>query len=228
MLSAFPTHIAVYDCWYVYQTCATRGGVAAVHLNQHAHLVYERDVDGTPLCPIGLRMHPTYQFQHTYGYRSHSYRCPLLYPKPTGHSCDHEQFRKDKGCVKDINQEADGLMRVMLNRDSPLYKAVYRFMQAFPRVSLQQRLLCGKIKAFWPVFASSRCWPFPRISAQRCPHCDSRKAQQIVVHSLVPPSYRSRNLAIFSSHARCRASSNSFVGTSTRRLNESTRSPRWL
>src|SRR5438034_8919047 len=50
MLTAFPTHIAAdaaYDAWYVYQTCAPRGGIAAVPLNHHAHPVYERDTDGT-------------------------------------------------------------------------------------------------------------------------------------------------------------------------------------
>ena len=52
------------------------------------------------------------------------YRCPLLYPTPTGASCDHEQFHKEKGCVKDINQEAGGLMRVTLDRDSPLRRPV--------------------------------------------------------------------------------------------------------
>jgi hypothetical protein len=87
MLSAFPIHItaaAAYDSWYVYQTCATRSGIAAVPLNQHAHPAYSRDPDGTPLCPISLRMHPTYQFQHTKGYRAQRYRCPLLFPEPTG------------------------------------------------------------------------------------------------------------------------------------------------
>jgi hypothetical protein len=87
MLGAFPIHIAAdaaYDSWYTYQTCAPRGGIAAIPLNQHAHPVYERDADGTPLCPIGLRMHPTYQFQHTNGFRAQRYRCPLLYPTPTG------------------------------------------------------------------------------------------------------------------------------------------------
>ena len=126
MLSAFPTHIAAdaaYDAWYVYQTCAPRGGIAAVPLNQHAHPVYERDPDGTPLCPKGLRMHPTSQFAHTYGYRAQRYRCPLLSPEPTGATCDHAQFVKEKGCVKDINQEAGGLQRVALDREGPLYRA---------------------------------------------------------------------------------------------------------
>jgi Transposase DDE domain len=142
MLTAFPLHIAAdaaYDAWYVYQTCAPRGGIAAVPLNQHAHPLYERDADGTPLCPIGLRMHPTYQFQHTNGFRAQRYRCPLLYPEPTGATCAHEQFRKDKGCVKDSNQEAGGLMRVTLDRDSPLYHVIYKQRTSCERINSQAK-----------------------------------------------------------------------------------------
>jgi hypothetical protein len=144
MLSAFPTHIAAdaaYDAWYVYQTCAPRGGIAAVPLNHHAHPLYERDADGTPLCPKGLRMHPTYQFQHTYGYRAQRYRCPLLFPEPTGEQCDHEQFRKAKGCVKDINLEAGGLQRITLDRQSPLYHAIYNKRTSCERINSQAKEL---------------------------------------------------------------------------------------
>ena len=128
---------AAYDAWYVYQTCARRGGIAAIPLNQHAHPVYEREADGTPLCPIGLRMHPTYQFQHTNGFRAQRYRCPLLYPAPSGQTCTHEQFRKHKGCVKDINLEAGGLMRVTLDRESPLYKLIYNQRTSCERINSQ-------------------------------------------------------------------------------------------
>jgi hypothetical protein len=142
MLNAFPIHIsadAAFDSWYAYQTCAPRGGIAAIPLNQHAHPVYVRDADGTPRCPIGLRMHPTYQFQHTKGYRAQRYRCPLLYPAPTGQTCDHEQFRKAKGCVKDINLEAGGLMRVTLDREGPLYQAIYHQRTACERINSQAK-----------------------------------------------------------------------------------------
>jgi Transposase DDE domain len=142
MLGAFPLHIAAdaaYDSWYVYQTCAPRGGMAAIPLNQHAHPVYARDPDGTPLCPMGWRMHPTYQFQHTNGFRAQRYRCPLLYPQRTGQTCDHEQFRKEKGCVKDINQEAGGLMRVTLDRDSPLYHVIYNQRTSCERINSQAK-----------------------------------------------------------------------------------------
>jgi hypothetical protein len=142
LLSTFPTHItadAAFDAWYAYQTCATRSGIAAIALNQHAHPVSVRDADGTPRCPIGLRMHPTYQFRHTHGYRAQRYRCPLLYPAPTGQTCDHEQFRKDKGCVKDINLEAGGLMRVTLDRESPLYQVIYKQRTSCERINSQAK-----------------------------------------------------------------------------------------
>jgi hypothetical protein len=47
-------------------------------------------------------MQPTYQFEHTRGYRAQRFRCPLLFPTKTGATCEHEQFKKGKGCVKDV------------------------------------------------------------------------------------------------------------------------------
>jgi hypothetical protein len=143
-LGYFPTHItadAAYDAWYVYETCVCHHGIAAVPLNQHGHPVYKRDADGVPLCPKGLRMHPTYQFTHTNGYRAQRYRCPLLYPKSAGHTCDHAQFAKGKGCVKDINAEAGGQVRVALNRSGPLYQAVYRQRTSCERINSQAKAL---------------------------------------------------------------------------------------
>jgi len=127
-LGFYPTHVtadAAFDAWYVYECAARHGGIGAVPLNQHGHPVFERDADGTPLCPIGLRMHPTYQFEHTNGYRAQRFRCPLLFPQPNGQSCDHEQFAKGKGCVKDVNWERGGQMRITLARDGPLYHSIY-------------------------------------------------------------------------------------------------------
>jgi hypothetical protein len=142
LLEGFPLHItadAAFDAWYVYQGPALRGGMAAIPLNQHAHPVFVRDGDGTPRCPEGLRMHPTSQFRHPNGYRAQRYRCPLLLPTRTGQTCQHEQFAKGKGCVKDINIEAGGIMRVTLARDSPLYKAVYQQRTACERINSQAK-----------------------------------------------------------------------------------------
>lgn len=145
-LGFFPTHItadAAFDAWYIYQRSALHGGIAAIPKNQHAHPVFLRDADGVPRCPKGLRMVPTYAFAHTNGYRAQRYRCPLLFPAPTGATCDHEQFKKGKakGCVKDINVERGGLMRVTLDRDSPLYQAIYRQRTSCERINSQSKAL---------------------------------------------------------------------------------------
>jgi Transposase DDE domain len=143
-LGFFPTHLtadAAFDAWYTYQMVVYRGGIAAIPLNQHGHPESQRDRDGVPLCAKGLRMHPTYQFSHTYGYCSQRFRCPLLFPMPTGQSCDHPQFLKEKGCVKDLNWELGGQMRVTLDRQSPLYKAIYHQRTSTERINSQSKAL---------------------------------------------------------------------------------------
>ena len=143
-LDRFPTHLtadAAFDAWYVYQDALRLDGIAAVPLNQHGHPLYTRDADGTPLCPMGWRMQPTYQFDHTNGYRAQRYRCPLLVPVPTGATCQHEQFLKGKGCVKDINIERGGLARVTLDRASPLYHAIYTQRTCCERTNSQAQAL---------------------------------------------------------------------------------------
>ena len=142
-LGFFPTYLAAdaaFDAWYVYQTMAFRGGLAAIALNSHGHPDCQRAPDGVPLCPIGLRMHPTYQFSHTYGYRAQRFRCPLLFPQPNGQSCEHEQFTKGKGCVKDLNWEAGAQMRVTLDRSGPLYQAIYRQRTSTERANSHAKL----------------------------------------------------------------------------------------
>jgi hypothetical protein len=144
VLGQFPTYItadAAYDAWYVYQTGVYHGGIAAIPLNQHGHPTFERDPDGVPHCPKGLRMTATYPFAHPNGYRAQRYRCPLLFPEPTGATCDHEQFGKGKGCVKDVNTELGGQMRVTLDRESPLFRAIYCQRTTCERINSQAKAL---------------------------------------------------------------------------------------
>ncbi len=112
-------------------------GIAAIPLNSHGHEEVPRDPDGTPRCSKGLRMTPTFQFQHTNGFRAQRFRCPLLFPERTGEVCDHAQFTKGCGCVKDPNWEKGGLMRAMLNRESPLYHVIYNQRTACERINSQ-------------------------------------------------------------------------------------------
>ena len=141
-LDGFPTHVtadAAFDAWYVYEAPARQGGIGAVPLNQ-AHAV-QRDPDGTPHCAKGLRMAPVFDYHHSYGYRARRFRCPLLVPQPTGETCDHEQFAKGRGCLKDANWERGGLQRVLLDRTSPLYHAVYSQRTACERINSQAKAL---------------------------------------------------------------------------------------
>lgn len=137
-LHQFPTNVvgdAAYDAWYVYEAAARHGGIAAVPLRQSPKTPFERLADGTPLCPLGLPMHPTTQFQHTNGFRAQRFQCPLLFPQATDETCEHEQFAKGKGCVKDINVELGGIQRVTLDRDGPLFHALYNQRSGCERVN---------------------------------------------------------------------------------------------
>jgi len=143
-LGFFPTNItadAAFDAWYVYQTCVHHGGIAAIALNQHGHPTYTRDANGVPFCPKKLQMVPTKQFNHTNGYRAQRYQCPLLFPNKTGQSCDHEQFQKGKGCIKDINIEKGGIMRVTIDRDHPIYKGIFCQRTSAERINSQAKAL---------------------------------------------------------------------------------------
>jgi hypothetical protein len=143
-LDQYPTHVtadAAFDAWYVYEPAARHGGIGAVPLNQHGHHDGSRDHDGVPICARGLRMIPSYQFQHPSGYRAHRFLCPLLFPQASGATCDHEQFLKGKGCKKDPNWELGGLQRVTLDRDGPLYHAIYTQRTACERINSQAKEL---------------------------------------------------------------------------------------
>ncbi|GCE15709.1 transposase [Tengunoibacter tsumagoiensis] len=143
-LGIFPTNItadAAYDAWYVYQKAALHGGIAAIPLNAHTTHASSRATDGVPLCEKGLRMVPTFQFAHTNGYQAQRFRCPLLHPQPDGQTCEHPQFVKGKGCVKDLNWELGGLQRVLLDRTTPLYRALANQRTSCERINSQAKEL---------------------------------------------------------------------------------------
>ncbi len=86
-------------------------------------------------------MTPSYEFDHTNGYRAQVFRCPLLVPHVTGETCPHEQFAKGPGCVKYLNIEAGGRMRAELDRQSDAYKALYRQRTVAERINSQATAL---------------------------------------------------------------------------------------
>jgi Transposase DDE domain len=132
---------AAFDAWYVYQDAAEGGGMAAVPLNTRGRPVAQVGPNGIHLCPKELEMIPLYEFVHTDGYRAQVLRCPLLVPAATGQSCDHEQFAKGVGCVKQINITAGGKMRIVLDRQAEEYKRIYRQRTAAERINSQAKAL---------------------------------------------------------------------------------------
>ncbi len=137
-LGFYPPNItadAAYDAWYIYERAVRHGGIAAIPLNGHGHDPVEFDADAVPICPIGLRMSPQFQFAHTNGYTAQRFRCPLLHPRRLDFTCSHAQFAKGRGCVKDVNWEVGGKARVLLDRDGAQYKTVYRQRTSCERVN---------------------------------------------------------------------------------------------
>ena len=143
-LSAFPTHLtadAAYDAWYVYQKATHHGGIAAVPLNAPTKPDGSRDPDGVPRCAKGLRMVPRFFFQHTNGYRAQRFGCPLVFPTPSDEPCEKLCNNHGQGCHKDPNWEPGGLQRVLLDRDGPLYHAVYTQRTSCERINSQAKEL---------------------------------------------------------------------------------------
>lgn len=139
-----PTYLAAdaaYDAWYVYEAAARHGGIAAVPKNQHGHPDHRRDTDGVPFCEKGLRMAPRFLFQHANGYQAQRFGCPLLFPSPTGETCPKLTTNHGQGCHKDPNWELGGLQRVLLDRASPLYHAIYTQRTACERINSQAKEL---------------------------------------------------------------------------------------
>jgi hypothetical protein len=139
-----PTNVtadAAFDAWHVYQTCTGRGGMAAIPLNLRGQAPPDRDPDGLPCCARGLTMVPRYQFIHEDGYRVQRFGCPLLFPAPTGQTCDDPHFRPGAGWVTGINLELGGLMRATLDRHADAYKAIYRQRTSAERINSQATAL---------------------------------------------------------------------------------------
>ena len=86
-------------------------------------------------------MVPRRRFTHEDGYRVQQYGCPLLFPTPTGQTCDDPHFRSGDGCRRRINGEPGGLMRATLDRHSDTYTAVSHQRTSTERINSQATAL---------------------------------------------------------------------------------------
>jgi len=132
---------AAFDAWYIYEDYAEIGGIAAIPLKESPQRIYQRDTDGIPLCPKGWRMHRCASIHHPDGYLAHRYGCPILAQHPgMPEQCDHARFATG-GCMTDINAERGGLLRLTLDRSSPLYRAIYCQRTSAERINSQAKEL---------------------------------------------------------------------------------------
>jgi Transposase DDE domain len=132
---------AAYDAWYVYQAAAEQGGLAAVPFNRRGQPAPQLDERGFPICPRGLSMHAGAISLEAGGFHTLRLQCPLLFPRPTGQTCDHEQFAKGPGCIKQLNIELGGLLRLRLDRHSDAYRAIYKQRTSTERINSQATAL---------------------------------------------------------------------------------------
>jgi hypothetical protein len=138
---------AAFDAFYVYEAFHQDGqdwtaGFAAVPFVErggHGRRTFSQD--GRPLCAAGLSMSLRYTFWCKTTLIPHErahYTCPLRYPQPTGDTCpvQHKHWAKD-GCGSTLATSPGARLRYQIDRDSEVYKQVYKQRTASERINSQ-------------------------------------------------------------------------------------------
>jgi hypothetical protein len=137
---------AAFDAHYVYAYFHDAGGFAAVPKTNNPRQGQRTFADdGTPQCAAGLAMTLQFTYASRSGLVEHQkerFRCPLLYPVPTGQPCpvDDPHFA-DKGCRTDIAQGPGSRIRWQLDRDSEAYRELYASRTMVERINSQAEAL---------------------------------------------------------------------------------------
>lgn len=136
---------AAYDAFYVYEHFhrddrPVEAGFAAVPRSNRGGKRRQFDDHGLPLCEAGLAMPLKYTFtckttrvEHERG----RYACPLVFPEPTGQACPIDHKTWPKGCVTTLATSVGARIRHQLDRESAIYKEVYKQRTATERVNSQ-------------------------------------------------------------------------------------------
>lgn len=140
---------AAYDSFYVYAHFHQaeepwHTAFAAVPLTKRGPR-WTFDTKGLPLCPAGLAMPLKSTFicrtrlvEHERG----RYACPLRYPQPTAEECPVNDPHWPKGgCVVTIPTSIGTRLRHQIDRNSAIYKDVYRQRTATERINSQAKAL---------------------------------------------------------------------------------------
>jgi hypothetical protein len=144
------TFDAAFDAWYVYEYFHRPDdpqAFAAVPFSEKGGYKSKGrkfDPQGLPLCAAGLSMPLLFTFtdrtscliEHERG----KYGCPLFFPQPTRQTCPvhHKRATKKKmGCTAMMPTSSGARLRYTLDRDSKLYKSLYRQRTAVERINSQ-------------------------------------------------------------------------------------------
>ncbi len=136
---------AAFDAFYVYEhfyrpNQPLEAGFAAVPRSKRGGKLRQFDPNGLPLCDAGLPMPlkltyicKTTRIEHERG----RYACPLLFPEPTGQVCPIRHQKWPKGCVTTLATSVGARIRHQLDRESDIYKEIYKQRTATERINSQ-------------------------------------------------------------------------------------------
>jgi hypothetical protein len=140
---------AAYDAWYVYEHFQRadqpiEAGFAAVPRSKRGGQRRQFDAQGLPLCAAGLSMPLKYTYMCRTTRVEHErgrYACPLVFPEPTGETCPIDHKNWPKGCITTLATSVGARIRHQLDRESELYKRIYRQRTATERINSQAKAL---------------------------------------------------------------------------------------
>jgi len=140
---------AAYDAFYVYEyfhrdDLPLDQAFAAVPLSKRGGKHRQFDAQGLPLCDAGLPMPhkltftcKTTRVEHQRG----RYACPLVFPEPTGEVCPIGHKKWPKGCVTTLATSVGARIRYQIDRDSDIFKTIYKQRTATERINSQAKAL---------------------------------------------------------------------------------------
>ena len=138
----FGTLDAAFDAWYIYEHFDQAGGFAAVPLITKGGHKRTFDSNGLPRCKAGLPMPLKQTFMVRKGtlipHQKGRYACPLFFPEPNGQTCpiDDPHWAKG-GCTTTLATSIGARIRYQLDRESDIYKDLYRQRTATERINAQ-------------------------------------------------------------------------------------------
>jgi hypothetical protein len=140
----FGTLDAAFDAFYVYEYFHREDGpgFAAVPLTQKRGHGRTFDPNGLPLCKAGLSMPLKFTFWARKGvlvpHKKGRYVCPLFFPEPTGATCPIGDPHWAKGgCKTTLAASIGARIRHQLDRNSEVYKDLYKQRTATERINAQ-------------------------------------------------------------------------------------------